>query len=1262
MITKSCAYSFIAATMLGVGMAYAQSPVFTKLENRTNSGSLESVSDNGEWAVGYGKSPLDEMLYSYPRLVNVKTKESKFLFKPGEEDKIAEMMACDVTDDGSMVIGQYKGQPALWKASTEEWTILPVSTKGFTSGRGTQITPDGKYAIGTVTNPNWNETLVLWDLTGETPVDITPDNLPKPISLYGQPQKYEQIRSCDLSDDGSKFIGLVAFSYAGECWTFIYDMKSRSWEAIGYEVSENGKNYEFKATGDGYNFLEGGKFRPGTDIVAGPAYLSGDIESIYTYDPSDKKVVLVDGAEGKVFGSIDADGAIYASTPSGNPLRNWEVKVGKYWYDFKVVASQLWDVNWANDVAHDDYGYSGTFSATSDNGCVLISNDYSSTPYDVYLLEIPASLSELCPTVNLLDNYIVSPVNNSAFSILKEVRVVFDRNIDVVGDYNAVSLLDGEGQVVANSISLSADTGDSRVLTMAFRNRRLEVGENYTVVIPAGVVNMAGDSEKVNSEIRVNYKGRPAEPVNPVAVSPENGASVSRINASSNPVAFTFDAEIAPVENGGSIYLYSVDSESDKRERIAQLSGSINGNMLVVYPVMEQRLALGTTYEVVIEANTVSDISGSDPNVEYAVRYDGAYIPQQQGGSELFSADFNGGITSDKWMLYDGDGLEPADTPAQWGFVKEYPWWVARDDEGSTEMAAVSHSMYSPAGQSDDWMVSTQIYLPDNTGMLSFKSQSFRKNCVDKLKVYVYATDDIYTALTPTIIDRFRYSGDLIYDEVQSPGEVENLLAGDWRENTIKLDKYAGKNIYIAFVNDNRNQSAVFVDDVLVSRDLKFSLINLTPESILAKDQVEVKGILSIESMTDTYKGYAISLIDSEGNTVSTLADADEEMSKGWTKEFTFDAPLSTEIGKEVKYSIDVKVGDLTDLLSYSVKNLAIQTTKRVVVEEYTGQGCPNCPLGHVALDILEKDFGELILPLAIHTYTGDFFSTPEAVALTSFLGMNAAPTGRINRGPIVSPIDVSDKGDYAYKNCGVWYDYAVAELEDYAVADVDIISATFEDGKYNVNVEVKYALDMDNQNVNIFTVVTEDQLKGFQVNNRYSVADELLGEWGAGGLYGQPTVPYTFNDVVRTWAGTTCNGTGGYVPSSVKGGEAYTATIEIPNQSSIMDNNNTKVTVMLIDAESQRVINAARSDVAVAGVDGVDADRNGISVSVENGVIVVKSNESATATAYSVAGNVIATASGEGVFNVDAEGFNGVAIVVVKTSNRTESFKVVLK
>lgn len=1261
MITKSCAYSVIAASILGVGMTYAQTPVFTKLENRTNSGSLEAVSDNGEWAVGYGKSPLDELLYSYPRLVNVKTKEVKFLFKPGEEDTIKEMMACDVTDDGSMVIGQYKGQPALWKASTEEWTILPVSAKGFVGGRGTQITPDGKYALGTVTNPNWNETIVLWDLTGETPVDITPDNLPKPISMYGSLQQYEQIRSCDLSDDGSKFIGLVAFSYAGECWTFIYDMKSRSWEAIGYEVTENGENYDFKATGEGYNFLEGGKFRPGTDIVAGPAYLSGDIESIYTYDPADKKVVFVDGAEGKLFGRIDGDGAIYASTPTSNPLRNWEVKVGNYWYDFKVVARQLWNVDWTNDVAHDEYGYSGTFSAISDNGCVLISNDYSSNPYDVYLMEIPASLSELCPSVNLLDNYVVTPVNNSAFSVLREVKVMFDRNIDVVGEYNAASLLDSNGQTVANSISLSTETGDSRVLTMAFRNRRLEVGETYTLVIPSGVVTVAGDAEKVNSEIKVNYKGRPAAPVAPTAVSPESGTSVSTINASSNPIAVTFDAEIAPVENGGGIYLYRIDTETGARERVVQMSGSISGNMLVIYPVMEQRLAYGSNYEVVIEANTVSDISGSDPNEEYTISYEGSYVPQNGVGSTLFSSDFNNGIDAGHWMLYDGDGLEPQDTPANWGFVAEYPWWVARDNESSSEMAAVSHSMYTPAGQSDDWMVSTQIYIPDETAVLSFKSQSFRKSCVDKLKVYVYSTEDIYTALTPTIIDRFRYSGELVYDEVQSPGVSEDVLAGDWTENTVKLDKYAGKHIYVAFVNDNRNQSAVFVDDVMVSRDMKFSLVNLSPESLLAQDKLTVKGILSVESLTDTYKGYSLSLIDSEGNVVSTIADADEEMQNGWKKEFTFDTPLDIEIGKEVKYSIGVKVGDLSEEASYTVRNLAIQTTKRVVIEEFTGQACPNCPLGHAAFDILEKDFGDIVIPLAIHTYSGDSFSTPEAVSLTSFLGMNAAPSGRVNRGPIVSPLHVTDKGEYFYRNNGVWYDYVVEELNEYAVADIDITSATFDDGKYNVDVEVKYALDMDNQNVNIFTVITEDGLRGFQENNRYSAESEVLGEWGQGGIYGQPMVPYTFHDVVRTWAGTTCNGTGGYVPASVKGGEAYTAKIEVPNNSKILDNNNTKVTVMLIDAESQLVINAARAEVVMAGIDGVNADGR-IGVSVENGEIVIKSEEAAVATVYSVAGNILASASGEGVFAANVEGFTGVAIVVVNTASGTESFKVVLK
>lgn len=1248
----------VATVLIGGAVANAQEPAIS-IQSDKNKTSLEKLSDNGEWAVGYGKATLTEIGYSYPKLYNVKTHDTKQLYKSGEESSIAEMMACDVTDDGALVVGQYKGKPAVWHASTEEWTLLPYSdSKEFNSGRATHVTPDGRIAIGTVTSPNWNETLIVWDLTGDEPVEITPNNLPNPISLCGEYQEYEQIRSCDLSADGTKFIGLVAFSYGGECWTFIYDLPSKSWEAVGYDVKEVSYGYEFTPTSEGYLFLEGGVFRPNSNEIAGQAYFLTDSDGVYVYDMESKKVSLVGESDGMHFGAIDRYGLIYASAPSGNPIRNWFVKAGNYWYDFRVIYRQMWGKDWQKDILQDEAGLSGTFTTSSADALVLVANDYSSDPYQSYVIELSEPLAEICPKVNLLSNNYVYPVNNSAFAILKEMKVSFDRDIELAGDnHNAVTAVSENGEQY-NSVSVAVDPGNSRVLNITFRNRRLNVGEVYTVTIPEGIVHIAGDAEKVNPEIKVNYKGRPQAPVAPVKVSPEDGNAVNKINASSNPVVVTFDAAITPVEDGGKMYLYIIDDEGN-RDQIAQLSGSIDGSVLSIYPVMEQRLARGFKYEIVIEANTIADISGADPNEEFVIHYNGDWTNDAHPGKPFFD-DFNEGITLDKWMLYDGDQNEPAEEPQSWGFYSELPWWVARDDNYSTDMAAVSHSMYSPVGKSDDWMVTTQIYIADETAMLTFKSQGYKNGANDKLKVYVYTTDDIYTSLTNKIVENIKYYGDCVYDEVQDPGATEDFLADEWTENVIKLDKYAGKNIYIAFVNDNRNKSAVFVDDVLVSRDVKYLLSNFTPASIVAKDEVTVKGRLSIESQTETYKGYELTLIDSEGNEISSVADPDIELKGGDVVEFVFPEPLKTPVGKEVKYAIDVKLGDLTEKIECSVKNLAIETKKKVVIEEYTGQTCPNCPIGHAALDILEKDFGDVILPLAIHTYPGDNFATPQASQLEKFLGFNAAPTARINRRPISSPMEIVN-GVYYYKDNGVWYDHVVDELSNFAEADIDITDANYDGENFNVKVDVRYALDMDNRNVNIFTVICEDGVVGTQDNNRASDESEVLGDWGKGGIYGSSSVTYTFNDIVRTWDGTTCNGTGGYIPASVTGGQTYTAEISVAGNKRILDPLNTTVTTMLIDASTGLVINANRAKVGSSGVESIGAE-SAATVSVANGKVVVKSATIALVDVYAIDGTRLASQGGAGEFVVDVNGYNGPAIVTVKTDKGVKTVKVFVK
>ncbi len=1244
-----------------------EQPTFTKVNDAQRNGHLDKLSDNGLWAVGYAKSPLDPIGYSYPRLYNVKTKEMTWLYKTGEDNNVANMMACDVTDDGKIVAGQYKGLPAIWSSDTKEWTFLPYSNKNlYPSGKATHITPDGKYAIGTVDNAaSFNETLVMWDLSGDQPVDITPDNLPLPISMYGTLQPIQQIRSTDLSPDGKKFIGLICFSYAGESWTFVYDMETKSWEGLGYNIAISGEGnstkYTFEPKYEGYAYLEGGVFTPDGLSIVGPAFSTEEADAVYSLDIATGEVKVLGESNGMLFGGADGNGVIYASSPSSTPIRNWYALIGKYWYDVKNLIKQVWNVDWQGEISQDDYGLSGTFVSASLDGKTLLAADYSNTPYDSYVLELPESFADVAPRVNLLADYTVSPVNNGAFAILSEVKVMFSRPIDVTGAYNCAQLLDSDGNLVANSISVSRDAGDSRTLSVAFRNRRLDEGKKYTVVIPAGICNVEGDAPRKNEEIRVSYTGRPQGPVAVVGIYPQDGTAISRINSQSNPVSITFDAEIAPVENGGAIYLYRV-GENGSRERIAQMNGTISGRVMSVFPVMEQRLAKGSNYQVVLEQGTVSDISGADPNAEIVINYVGSYVPDPSIGAEIFFDDFDNGLSGEKWMLWDGDCLEPNSEAQSWGFSNELAWWTARDDVYSTDMAAVAHSMFASPGASDDWMITNQLYINDDTAVLSFKSQSYH-NVGDNLKVYVYATDDIITSLTESIMNDFRYKSDLVYDQVQTPGSNDDTLAGDWTENSIKLDAYAGKTIYIAFVNQNRNKSAIFIEDVTVSRDIKFSLINLAPESVVAQEEMTVAGILSVTSKTDTYKGYTLTLLDGEGETVSTISDSDIEMSEGFTLEFEFPEKLDLTVGKVNNYTIQIQVGDLTDEVNCSVQDLALMTTRKVVIEKMTGQTCPNCPLGIIALDYIEQDFKGQVIPLAYHCYTGDSFNTPKASSMNQFLGMNAAPTGRINRGPIVSPMKSFPDNSYAYKNNGLWYDYVAEELNTYAPADINITKVTCNGNEFSTDFDIKYALDMENANVNVLLVITENELVGNQDNNLYSNPDPIFGEWGQGGIYGNSSNRYTFNEVVRTWEGTSMNGTGGFVPATIRGGEVYTGTMTTPTINRILNYNNCEATVMLIDAETGLVLNADRKPVGYdgSGVEEVSAALAAIRINAEGGNIVVYTPELADVQAFALDGTMLARQAGKGLVTLDTNAHNGVVIVRVQTADGVVTRKIML-
>ena len=120
----------------------------------------------------------------------------------------------------------------------------------------------------------------------------------------------------------------------------------------------------------------------------------------------------------------------------------------------------------------------------------------------------------------------------------------------------------------------------------------------------------------------------------------------------------------------------------------------------------------------------------------------------------------------------------------------------------------------------------------------------------------------------------------------------------------------------------------------------------------------------------------------------------------------------------------------------------------------------------------------------------------------------------------------------------------------------------------------------------------------GFQTNGVFNTESAALGEWGKGGAYSKATVLWYYDDVVR---GTSAiesagvysgfNGKGGYIPSDVKAGEDITFTFDFTLPAGIEDISNTKVCLMLIDANTGEYINAAVSEHVSMAVGAVGDD-----------------------------------------------------------------------
>lgn len=1214
-----------------------------------------SLSDNGLWATAAGVNDDDQSKYAYPYLINVETGALTELWV--EADLMMSLEATDVTNDGKIIVGTYDSKPAYYDMNQGKWITLQSENPG----KATSVTPDGKYISGWSDSGSFSvdeyvETPLLWEKQSDgtyRAVDVYAElpNFPKKTKLGTNTQ---QVRIDNVSPDGNILSGIINFVTPATVCYYVYNKTTQECKYVDNALGD----VPAETFVDESTMSNNGKYLTGIVQVAGGSYISS-----YLYNTGDNSCTLFNTEseeQDRAGSAVSNTGIVFACSPAVNPVRSAYVRVGNLWYGIDEILSGRYDINFYERTG---YGYTGTIQGVSDDEKTMIG--MSETKTMGYIIRLPETISEAASNVNPLSYYAVSPVAGSKFAKFSQMKLAFSKSAAVTSGVKA-QFMDASGKVLRD-YTITAQSGN-KTFTIGGIPQALNADEEYTMKIPAGAFYLMADNSIKSEEITVKYIGRAEAPAAVQQVSPADQANVSEIS-SEHPVQILFDLSIA-ISEDAKAYLYR-DGQTSPVCELNFVQGA--ESTLMLYPSLKRYLEKDEKYKVVVEAGSVTDIMGFCANNEITINYTGAYEPEISSDGSLFSDDFNDPSNSMvRYLLYEGDHNKPSSAMQDLGFdADNSPWlFVIRESESSSDYCAASTSIYNPTGKSDDWMSIPRLSIENADYYLSFDVQSYYKSKADRLKVLVLEDDAVYSNFTKELYDKFKANGKVLYDEQLTPGESEEDLTGDWTHVEKSLAEYAGKNIYIAFVNENENQSMIFLDNLKVYYKSDFNFATNVESTQVNKESTDVGVIVKVTS-DKTYNTINATLTSEDGSFKSTYTDTPSKpITSAENYSFTFPDKLPLTVGKQNKYTVSISLDGTVYSQTNTISNLAFETTKHVVIEESTGQRCPNCPQGILSFEYMEGIYGEQIIPIAIHANVvgNDVFAYD---AYNNYFGIGAQPTGVVNRIDTLYAPMYRD-GNMVYhleteQGNETFADIAKRELSSYAIADVNIDKAVYDTSSKNVQISgtVNYALDMNSLNHNIAFVVLEDNLVGRQENNLYASDEPIFGEFGKGGKYGTATPEITFVDVARKVPNDNFAGESGFIPVSVTAGQpvAFNKVFSLPENVTNWDN--AKVVVMLIDANTERVLNAARLKFAAgtAGINDATVSENGITISGENGSISVNGGSDLNVTVYDVSGSVISNAnSTSGAVKVSTGGKNGLFIVKATSDGVSVVKKVIVK
>lgn len=555
-------------------------------------------------------------------------------------------------------------------------------------------------------------------------------------------------------------------------------------------------------------------------------------------------------------------------------------------------------------------------------------------------------------------------------------------------------------------------------------------------------------------------------------------------------------------------------------------------------------------------------------------------------------------------------------------------WTTALIDKNC--IAAVSSAYCSYDYPVEDWMILPQINIKSSDAVLAWDANSIHYDLREEYKVMIS-------------------EGAM---KVSDFVEVYSVTDEDYftRRHAISLENYVGKDIYIAFVHTGQDKFMLAIDNVKVGVwENDFDLINSTDVSAKTNSEVEICG--SIKNLSSSRHIQPVLITNGE----EFYADVDENVifTPGEEADFSFTVPTPAE--GVLEYKLAVKNGD--EILWNESDTVYCSTFPRnILVEEFTGTWCNNCPEGTVTVHRFEHRFRNRIIPIIGHCSPDIMYDYYYHTGLNYW--MSAVPGIIYDRRATYKSQLAQDDGNI----------YKVMKLP----VNAEIVPTVkfLPDSQLVVSSVVRFAQDFDNSNdgYRIAYAISENLVHSTEViysqaNSSYSPACReyyfLPSQVPADMMY--------YHDVARgtEWAFL---GKPNSLPNELlTSGVDYELVDTLDIASSVIDKYNISVTAVVIEARSRMALNSAQVKTAdidwSAGVADAIVEPHACHVSVMDGAVVVKSvAQPAQVRICGIDGRIIATAQGQGDITLNTDNYRGVAIVWVETDETTSYKKIIIK